>query len=62
MLKNVDNVIHQLFLELGCDLDYVPQQKYEAFTMGLQFVAGLVFWLVFVHFLYKLMCSFLNWR
>ena len=50
-----ENIIHQLFLSLGVNLDYVPQNKYEAFTMSLQFLAGLWFIWWFVKMLYTLM-------
>lgn len=50
-----ENIIHQLFLALGCNLDYIPTQKYEAFTMALQFAAGAGFMLWFVKFMYTLL-------
>ena len=54
-MTDVQNIIHQLFLSLGCNLDYIPETKYEAFTMGLQFLAGLWFIWWFVKLLYTLM-------
>lgn len=45
---NSDNEIHKLFLILGVDLDYVPQNDYQVFTMALQFAAALwfIWWLI----------------
>lgn len=54
------NIIHTLFLELGINLDYVPQNSFEAFTMALQFLAALWFIWWFVKMLYSLMRSFLR--
>lgn len=54
------NIIHTLFLELGINLDYVPQNPFEAFTMALQFLAALWFIWWFVKMLYSLMRSFLR--
>ena len=55
MQAMTENIIHQLFLSLGVNLDYVPQNKAEAFTMGLQFLAALWFIWWFVKMLYTLM-------
>lgn len=55
MLTNPTNIIHQLFLTLGIDLDYVPAHKWEAFLMALQFCAALWFIWWFVKMLYSLM-------
>lgn len=55
-----DNPIHQLFLLLGCNLDYVPIQKYEAFLMALQFLAALWFLWWFVKMMYNLLKGFLR--
>lgn len=55
-----ENPIHQLFLILGCNLDYVPIHKYEAFLMCLQFAAALWFIFWFVKMLYTFMRSFLR--
>ncbi|MDE5854632.1 MAG: hypothetical protein K2H19_06170 [Ruminococcus sp.] len=52
--------MHQLFLTLGCDLDYVPIQKYEAFLMCLQFTSALWFIWWFVKMLYTFMRSALR--
>lgn len=43
MFQNPLNLIHQFFLELGVDLDFVPTSDYECFTMTLQFIAALWF-------------------
>ena len=43
-----DNAIHQMFYELGVDLDYVPKTKGEMCTLSLQVVCVLFFiWLFF---------------
>ena len=55
-----ENIIHQLFLSLGVNLDYIPHNKYEAFTMGLQFCAGLWFIWWFVKMMYTLLKGFLT--
>lgn len=55
MKPNPDNPIHQLFLILGCDLDYVPIHKYEAFMQCLQFLAALWFLYWFTKFTYSLL-------
>lgn len=60
MLQNPDNLIHQLFLSLGVDLDYVPQSYGEYFVMALQFIAALWFIWWFVKMLYSLMRSSLR--
>lgn len=55
IFQNPENIIHQLFLALGCNLDYVPEHKWQAFTLGLQFLAALWFIIWFVKFLFTLM-------
>ncbi len=55
MQSTPENIIHQLFLSLGVNLDYIPTQKYEAFTMALQFAAALWFIWWFVKLMYTLM-------
>ena len=60
MLENAENVIHQLFSELGVNLDYVPENEFECFTMALQFLAALWFIWWFVKMLYTLMRGFLK--
>ena len=55
MQQMTENIIHQLFLSLGVNLDYVPAHKWEAFTMALQFAAALWFIWWFVKMLYTLM-------
>ena len=57
---NPENPIHELFATLGCDLDYVPIHKYEAFILGLRFLAAAWFITMFVRFLYKLCFNFLT--
>lgn len=60
MLENAENVIHQLFFELGVNLDYIPTDKYEAFLMCLQFASALWFIWWFVKMMYMLMRGFLR--
>ncbi len=60
MLENVENIIHQLFLSLGVNLDYVPETEFECFTMALQFLAALWFIWWFVKMMYTLMRGFLK--
>lgn len=60
MLQNAENLIHQLYLSLGVDLDYVPVQKYEAFLMFMQFAAATVFFLWFLKFFFSLMKGMLK--
>ena len=55
-----ENIIHQLFLNLGVNLDYVPANEFECFTMALQFLAGAGFMLWFVRFMFTLLRSFLT--
>lgn len=57
MLENAQNIIHQLFFELGVNLDYVPETEFECFTMALQFLAALWFIWWFVKMMYQLMKS-----
>ena len=52
---NSENVIHQLFSELGCNLDYTPTSGFQCFTMGLQFAAALWFIWWFVKFLFSIL-------
>ena len=49
---NSENIIHQLFCTLGVDLDYVPKNNYQAFTMGMQLICALWFIWWFVKFLW----------
>ena len=60
MYEMTENIIHQLFLSLGVNLDYVPTQKYEAFLMCLQFAASLWFIWWFVKMMYALLKGFLT--
>ena len=57
---NPENVIHDLFGILGCNLDHVPASPYEAFTMALQFLAALFFLIWFCRFLWSLMKPFVR--
>ena len=52
-----ENAIHQLFYSLGVDLDYVPIQKYEAFTMALQFGAACILLYMFGRAIFSLIRS-----
>lgn len=52
---NSENIIHQLFKELGCDLDYTPTSSFQSFTMALQFCAALWFIWWFVKLIYSVM-------
>ncbi len=60
MMLDVENVIHQLFLSLGVNLDFVPESPYECFTMSLQFLAALWFIWWFVKMLFTFMRSVLR--
>ena len=59
---NSENIIHQLFAEIGVNLDYTPQNVYQCFTMSLQFLAALwfVWWLV--KYVFTLLRGFLSPR
>jgi hypothetical protein len=46
--------LHRLYYSFGVDLDYVPSSPYEAFTMGLQFLAAFLFLYYFFKFLFTL--------
>ncbi len=59
--NNSENIIHQLFKELGCDLDYTPTTNHQQFTMFLQFAAALWFIYWFVKMLWGLMRDFFKW-
>ncbi len=59
-MTNPQNIIHQLFLELGVNLDYTPETWKEAFVMGLQFLAALWFIWWFVKCLYTAMRGLLR--
>lgn len=60
MQPMTENVIHQLFSELGINLDYVPQTDFECFLMTLQFLAALWFIWWFVKFVFTVLKSFLR--
>lgn len=53
---NPQNEMHKLYSLLGCNLDHVPINEYEAFTMALQFIGATVFLIMFCRALFKLMC------
>ncbi len=55
MEQMTDNPMHQMFLTLGVNLDYVPKNDYECFTMSLQFIVAL--WIIswFFKFIYSFM-------
>ena len=55
MPDNSENVIHQLFAELGCNLDYTPTSPMQCFTMALQFAAALWFIWWLIKFVYTVM-------
>lgn len=59
---NSENIIHELFAELGVNLDYTPVNNYQCFTMALQFAAALWFIWWFVKFIFSLLRSFLSPR
>ena len=58
MQPMTENVIHQLFSELGINLDYVPQTDFECFLMTLQFLAALWFIWWFVKYLFTILRGF----
>ena len=60
LADNSENIIHELFAELGVNLDYTPTSPYQCFTMALQFLAAIWFIWWFVKFLFKLLVSFLS--
>ena len=55
---NPENVIHDLFSILGCNLDHVPASEFEAFTMALQFLGAIFFLIWFCRFLWSLLKPF----
>lgn len=60
MTPMIENAIHQLFFELGVNLDYVPANEWECFLMALQFLAALWFIWWFVKMLFTVMRSYLR--
>ncbi len=56
-----DNIIHELFSELGVNLDYTPVNNYQCFTMTLQFIAALWFIWWFVKYVFTLLRQSLRW-
>ena len=49
-----DNVIHELFETLGVDLDYVPQNGYQCFTMAVSAICAIWFIHWFAKFIWSL--------
>ena len=62
MTEMLNNAVHLLFSNFGCNLDYVPVNKYEAFTMFLQFVAALFVLRWFIKFLFSFTRSMFGGR
>ena len=54
------NDIIQLFYIFGCDLNTLPTQKYEAFVLGLKFIAVAGFLYFFLKYLFKFMCGIMK--
>lgn len=59
---NSENIIHELFYELGVNLDYTPVNGFQCFTMSLQFLAALWFIWWLVKYLFSVMRSFFSSR
>lgn len=59
---NSSNIIHELFAEIGVNLDYTPTNNFQCFTMSLQFIAALWFIYWFVKYVFGLMRSFMSNR
>lgn len=57
---NSENVVHEMFAILGVNLDYTPQNKFQCFTMGLQFISAFFVIYMFLKYLFKVMGSFLS--
>lgn len=57
---NSENVVHEMFAILGVNLDYTPQNKFQCFTMGMQFIAAFFVIYMFLKYLFKVMGSFLS--
>ena len=57
---NSENVIHELFATLGVNVDYVPSNKAQAFTMTLQLACAMWFITWFVKLMYTLLRGFLT--
>lgn len=57
---NSENVIHELFATLGVNVDYVPSNKAQAFTMTLQLACAVWFITWFVKLMYTLLRGFLT--
>ena len=59
---NSENMIHELFSELGVNLDYTPVNAFQCFTMTLQFLAALWFIWWLVKYMFKFMCNMMSPR
>lgn len=59
---NSENMIHELFSELGVNLDYTPVNSFQCFTMSLQFIAALWFIWWLVKYMFKFMCNMMSPR
>ena len=51
---NSDSELHELFAGLGVDLDYVPKNGYQAFSMACSLIVAVVFLWWFCNFLFAL--------
>lgn len=54
------NPLIQLFYDLGCDLTITPTTPYECFLLALKFLAVLVILVMFLKFIFKIMCNMLG--
>ncbi len=54
------NPLIELFYNLGCDLTVVPSNEFECFLLALKFLAALVLIVMFLKFLFKVMCNMLG--
>lgn len=57
---NSENTVHQMFAVLGVNLDYTPQNPYQAFTMSLQFLGAFFVVYMFLRYMFKLMSSMMS--
>lgn len=54
------NPVIQLFYDLGCDLTVTPANEFECFLLALKFIAASTFIIMFLKFLFKIMCNMLG--
>lgn len=54
------NPVIELFMTLGCDLTVVPANEFECFLLALKFIAASTFIVMFLKFLFKVMCNMLG--